>query len=249
MTTAPKAAKKKKVLIQYFHDGEPISFHQNKISSIAYWYTKNINGPEPLTAADFRELLASKFGVTDPKTAFDVTLPNDIRITAKVVTKLLVPIPGDGTPVKKKAAPRKTAAAKKSPANTITRQERSRLGASAKAQGTAHKKWVAGGREGPEPSTVDLKAYQALTGRPTSAGAAKTTATTQALAAARRTPSARKTTTRTAAKPKPAVEAEEGGGRKRSTTRKAVTPLKTRSQRSKAAPARKATHSARRGAA
>lgn len=105
--------------VRYTRNGEPVTDSVNKLSTIAYHFTRGIASKQSkrLSAADFRKLL-TKLGVTDPEhTTWQVELPNGVVIGAVA--------PGDKAPAApkakpaakvapvKKAAPAKRPAAKK----------------------------------------------------------------------------------------------------------------------------------------
>jgi hypothetical protein len=70
-----------KIEIRYAHDGRLMPDSQNRFSSVAYYFTKGIStGKARLTTEEFRALVVKLKG--DPAGAFDVTLPNGIRIEA-----------------------------------------------------------------------------------------------------------------------------------------------------------------------
>lgn len=72
--------------VRLFHDGKPMPDSQNKLSSVAYYYTKGIGGDdvERIGVGELRDLLA-KAGVSEPTTtAWEVTLPNGVTLAAKV---------------------------------------------------------------------------------------------------------------------------------------------------------------------
>lgn len=125
------ADKPKKVVIQYHHsrDGEklaPVSRAQNKVASLAWWYTKGMtrktaDNPEGRWGAAQLTAYMKKQGIDIKKDKFDITLSNGHRITS-TLGKILAPVPVPrGTTTKgttKKAAPRKAAAAKKTSPTT-----------------------------------------------------------------------------------------------------------------------------------
>lgn len=81
---APPASKGPK--FRLFHDGKPQTDVQNKLSSIAYDFTKDVVDGQPrIGVADFRKLLAEA-GVADPDgTAWKVTLTNGHVIESKAI--------------------------------------------------------------------------------------------------------------------------------------------------------------------
>lgn len=72
-----------KATVTFTKDGKAVGTSQQRLSSMAYWYTKGIDGDSPrVSVARFREVLA-ELGVTDPETTtWAVTLPNGIKIGA-----------------------------------------------------------------------------------------------------------------------------------------------------------------------
>lgn len=86
--------------VRYFHNGKPVSNAQNRLSSVAWHYTKGISptgkaspSHERLSAKEFYALL-SKLGIKDPKSApWKVTLPNETVIEAKFDTSVPVKAP------------------------------------------------------------------------------------------------------------------------------------------------------------
>jgi hypothetical protein len=184
--------KKGKVVVQYFHDGKPISAYQNKLSSIAYWYTAGIRGAtvnesghESLSSKQLVALLV-RLGAEDPKTkAFDVTLPNGVRIHSKI-GKLLVSAPKAKTkpakraPTKTRASTRKTAPATKSTAKKAvkstsvgsrsrgpkaprrpTAAQRAERLEQAKNEAALVQAWEEGGKVGDRPLTPAIDAMEA----------------------------------------------------------------------------------------
>lgn len=125
MTEASKT-KPEKAVIQYWKNGHPISRAQNKISSIAWWYTDHIDptrehlGKDDRLSAEELRALLTKLGVTDVKAPFEVSLPNGVVLKA-TVGRLFAPEPNTtkrkkGAAKKKKAPSKRKAAAKKAPA-------------------------------------------------------------------------------------------------------------------------------------
>lgn len=73
--------------VRFFHDGKPMPDSQNKLASVAYQFTKGIGGADVkrIGTADLVALLA-KAGITDPAgSAWEHTLPNGVKIEARVV--------------------------------------------------------------------------------------------------------------------------------------------------------------------
>lgn len=72
-----------KATVTFTKDGKAVGTSQQRLSSMAYWYTKGIDGDTPrVSVARFREVLA-ELGVTEPETTtWAVTLPNGIKIGA-----------------------------------------------------------------------------------------------------------------------------------------------------------------------
>jgi hypothetical protein len=79
-----RSAASGRAAVQYTKDGSPISASQNKLSSMAYWYTGGIDGDAPrVSTARFLELL-QELGVEDPRQpGWEVTLPNGKKLGAK----------------------------------------------------------------------------------------------------------------------------------------------------------------------
>jgi hypothetical protein len=177
MTTDTEVkTKKAKVIVQYYHDGKPISEAQNKISSIAWWYTDGIpgaivdeKGKGHLPAPELRKVLAD-LGVTDTKTAFSVELPNGVRLSS-TLGKLVAPEPKvKGTKdAVKKAAPKKA----KAPTLSATKKAKAALVAASKVEGAAIKAWKEAGEVGPKPETPATDELTALLERKPSGGTKK----------------------------------------------------------------------------
>lgn len=72
-----------KATVTFTKDGKPVGTSQQRLSSMAYWYTKGIDGDAPrVSVARFRVILAG-LGVTEPETTtWAVELPNGIKIGA-----------------------------------------------------------------------------------------------------------------------------------------------------------------------
>lgn len=101
--------------VQFWHDGKIVSPTQNKLSSVAWFYTKGIGaGGGRLKVGELKALLA-RDGVADPhKAGWSVKLSNGITIGT---VKKGDPVPSvDVKP--KMATPAKAATAKKSTAKT-----------------------------------------------------------------------------------------------------------------------------------
>lgn len=165
-TPKTEAPKKERVVIQYYHDGQPISPYQNKLSSIAYWYTRGIDGKDTVRVSSQRlKELLTKLGVKEPKTTlFDVTLPNGVRISSTLGS--LVPL----VPRVKKS---ETPAAQGVRAKNYAQREKAKQRIAETAQ---VKKWKDGGEVGPKPTTPALDELKAFTGdRMLSKGAQKAT--------------------------------------------------------------------------
>jgi hypothetical protein len=112
-SSTPRAPK---IDVQYFKDGRAIPASQNKLSSMAYYFSRGLDGDKPrIGTAEFVAVIAKATKLEPSKvttSSFDCKLPNGIVIAARVK--------GDDTPVavpeKAERAPRKAAAAKKSTA-------------------------------------------------------------------------------------------------------------------------------------
>lgn len=89
--SAPKRAGKANA-VQFTHDGKAIAASQNKLSSVAWFYTKPLgNGGGRMITSQLKALLASK-GVDDPFTpGWSVKLDNGITIGAVVFTGSAAP--------------------------------------------------------------------------------------------------------------------------------------------------------------
>lgn len=161
-TTEAEKPKKEKPVLQYYHDGMPISEYQNKLSSIAFWYTKGIEGAtknsaghESMKAKPFVALLHA-LGVENPRTeAFSVELPNGIVISATVQKDgKLVPI------VPRSERPKVDSSAAK--------KERAELTSASMAEGKLVAEWKQGGEVGDKPATPATdKLAKLLKRRPT----------------------------------------------------------------------------------
>jgi hypothetical protein len=86
------------VRVRYLHDGQPMPDSQNKLSSVAWYHTRNVvAGQRRIPAGDLAALLA-KAGVADPKQpGWSVKLPNGVEISAVV---------DDGAPVTRASRPK-----------------------------------------------------------------------------------------------------------------------------------------------
>ncbi len=79
-TTTPRVAQS----VDYFHDGKACPASQNRLSSLAWYYTKGIDGDEPRISAAALVILLKKAGVENPTTtAWKVELPNGVTLQAK----------------------------------------------------------------------------------------------------------------------------------------------------------------------
>lgn len=156
--------------IRFFRDGKPMPDSQNKLASVAYQCTAGLyEDTDRITTGELVALLA-KAGVTDPgATSWDVTLPNDRTLSARiagdrkavpaktpvVITKRQV----GKTRVIPERAPRvRTARAARPKVDTAAEMKRL---ADAKAEHTAVKAWEKGGRKGTRPATPNLDAIKA----------------------------------------------------------------------------------------
>lgn len=99
--------------IHFTHDGKLVSATQNKLSSVAWFYTKPLGaGGGRLKVGELRELLRT-LGVEDPmKPGWSVKLANGITLGSVVAGATPAPVEKQA----KLAAPEKVAAAKKSTA-------------------------------------------------------------------------------------------------------------------------------------
>lgn len=121
----PKAnARPVRVKCRLYHDGHPMPDSQNSLSSVAYYYTKAIDGDAPRVSTDRLIALLAEKGVADPRgSSWDVKLPNGITLSSRV--------DGDTKAVKvidrPKAAPvKKTTAKKAAPAKAAAKKTTSR---------------------------------------------------------------------------------------------------------------------------
>lgn len=78
--------------VRLFHDSKPMPDSQNKLSSVAYYYTKGIGGEKVarITTDALRTLVAKESGVAVDDlatTAWSVKLPNGVKLSAKVERK------------------------------------------------------------------------------------------------------------------------------------------------------------------
>lgn len=72
--------------IRYFHDGRSMSEgHKSKLSTVAYFYSGNIDGTKPrLSTKEFTAVLA-KLGITEPgQPGWMIELPNGITIECRL---------------------------------------------------------------------------------------------------------------------------------------------------------------------
>lgn len=87
---APKRAAAAAQTVRLHHDGKPMPDSQNKLSSVAYYYTKGIKGDGRLTTDAFRALVAKEAKLSEAELlthAWSVKLPNGITVSAKVERK------------------------------------------------------------------------------------------------------------------------------------------------------------------
>lgn len=72
------------VTVRFFHDDKPMPNSQNKLSSVAYYFTKGIKrGADRITTDDLRALL-TKAGVTNPANSeWELTLANGVKLHTK----------------------------------------------------------------------------------------------------------------------------------------------------------------------
>ena len=168
---APKAKKDKPVL-QYYHDGQPMSEDQNKLSSIAYWYTENIPGAKypGKRGIGGKALVAllKELGIENPRTeAFKVTLPNGIVLSATVQKDgKLVPL------VPRSQRPKQDPAAAKA-RRSVTKAQRAKLTQDALNESKAVTAWKKGGEVGPKPEMPATAELEALLQRKPTKGSAK----------------------------------------------------------------------------
>lgn len=128
-TEPPKAGKVSRVKCRLYHDGHPMPDSQNSLSSVAYYYTKTIDGDAPRVSTDRLIALLVEKGVTDPRgTSWDVKLPNGITLSSRVDgdTKAVKVIDRPkAAPAAKKSTPAKKAAPAKAAAKKTTTSRRS----------------------------------------------------------------------------------------------------------------------------
>jgi hypothetical protein len=109
--------------IRFTHDGKPVAPSQNKLSSVAWFYTKNLGkGGGRMKVTEFKALLA-KLGVADPMApGWAVKLPNGITVGTVKEGQKPAPVEKAEKPTTKgrpSVTPRKTtkkSTAKKAPA-------------------------------------------------------------------------------------------------------------------------------------
>lgn len=72
------------VTVRFFHDDKPMPNSQNKLSSVAYYFTKGIKrGADRITTDDLRAIL-TKAGVANPaNTEWELTLANGVKLHTK----------------------------------------------------------------------------------------------------------------------------------------------------------------------
>jgi hypothetical protein len=81
----PAATPDTRPAVRFHHDGQPMPDSQNRLSSLAWGFTRGLDGERPrISVTELRKLLADA-GVPDPKSApWSVKLANGITIAAKV---------------------------------------------------------------------------------------------------------------------------------------------------------------------
>lgn len=72
------------VTVRFFHDDKPMPNSQNKLSSVAYYFTKGIKrGADRISTEDLRAIIA-KAGVANPaNTEWELTLANGVKLHTK----------------------------------------------------------------------------------------------------------------------------------------------------------------------
>lgn len=86
----PKPARQK-VAVQFYKNGRAVNPGDNCLSSLAWFFTKGIDGDRRLKSAELRALLTEKLGHGElESTSWDLLLPNGITLSARV--------PGDEPP-------------------------------------------------------------------------------------------------------------------------------------------------------
>lgn len=116
--------------IRFTHDGKLVSATQNKLSSVAWFYTKPLGkGGGRMKVAELKKLLA-ELGVSDPMTpGWSVKLPNEVTLGAVKEGETPTPIekptqPKLSTAKATKATKAAKATAKKSPAKKSPAKKR-----------------------------------------------------------------------------------------------------------------------------
>lgn len=107
--------------LRWYHDGKPMPDSQNKLSSVAWYYTKGVGHADSprLSSGEFKALLA-KSGIADPGAEFTLKLSNGITISTMILAATARPVPIEipaAAPAATTKAARKTPAPK-SPAKT-----------------------------------------------------------------------------------------------------------------------------------
>jgi len=70
--------------VRFHHDGQPMPDSQNRLSSLAWGFTRGLDGERPrISVTDLRAVLADA-GVSDVKSAWSVKLANGITLSAKI---------------------------------------------------------------------------------------------------------------------------------------------------------------------
>lgn len=79
-STTPRQAQ----TVDFSHDGKACPPSQNRLSSLAWYYTKGIDGDEPRISAAALTALLAKAGIDEPNAkAWTHTLPNGVKLSAK----------------------------------------------------------------------------------------------------------------------------------------------------------------------
>jgi hypothetical protein len=189
-----------KAPIQYYRNGNPITNpSMNKLSGIAYFYTRGIDDLPRVTTERLSQILAD-LGVTDPRAQFDeVELPNGTRISATVGR--LAPV--SSPKVRARAAEAaKSGGSKRGAGSKLSADGQARLDRveAMRKEGAAVKAWEDGGKVGRRPETPVCDAHEA----------------TQREEAAKRAKKANQTAHKATVKPMPAKRSGRTSSRSKS---------------------------------
>lgn len=82
---AAKATAKAGPAVRLYHDGKPMPDSQNKLSSVAYYHTKDVAKGKPRVGTDDLRAILAKAGIADPEhTAWSHTLANGVVLSSVV---------------------------------------------------------------------------------------------------------------------------------------------------------------------